>query len=104
MALKVTNLPPVVNGAQNLALQAGMLNVPFQFDEAGHLVQAFLDDGAGHITHSTFEGIFVPANTSKTVPIKANASTTYSLTLQGENANGLGSSTITITTAAQRRR
>jgi hypothetical protein len=97
MSVKITNANPR-NGDENVPVFNGHITANGTVDEAC-TVSATLTDGVNPPVAGTPASMFVNANQqwSFTFPVAAN--TNYSLTVQGTNAGGTGSSTITFKTA-----
>jgi hypothetical protein len=97
MAVKITNGNPR-NGDQNVQVHNGQIVVTGTVDEPC-TVSATLTDGVNPPIAGTPVSMFVNTNQQWSFTFPAAANTNYSLTVQGTNAGGTGSSTITFKTA-----
>src|ERR1051326_2864907 len=101
MAVKVTNSVPR-NGDVNVAVNGGKMTVNFQFDEQAQLTSATIEtlNVNTPCDEQNLVGQYVPAGQNTALHFTAQKNTHYCLTIEGQNANGVGSSCINIQTAA----
>jgi hypothetical protein len=96
MAVRITNANPR-NGDQNVTVFNSHITPNGTVDEAC-TVSATLTDGVNPPAAGTPASMFVNPNQQWGFTFPATLNTNYSLTVQGTNASGTGSSTITFKT------